>query len=77
MTTTFNLTCDFCGEEKPCRRIIGGVMCQDCWTNAFPFEQLPPAYPSELTPAGEQTVIPGCERQPVAGKPAQLSLFGG
>jgi hypothetical protein len=35
------------------------------------------AYATELTPAGEQAVIPGCERQPVAGKPAQLSLFGG
>ena len=32
-------------------------------------------YPTELTPIGEQLVIPGCERQPVAGKPAQLSLF--
>jgi hypothetical protein len=36
---------------------------------------VPTAYPSELTPAGEQTVIPGCERQPAAGKPAQLNLF--
>jgi hypothetical protein len=34
-------------------------------------------YPSELTRCGEQLVIPGCERQPVSGKPAQLSLFGG
>jgi hypothetical protein len=34
-------------------------------------------YATELTPAGEQLVIPGTERQPVAGKPAQLSLFGG
>lgn len=32
-------------------------------------------YPSDLTPIGEQLVIPGTERQPVAGKPAQLSLF--
>lgn len=36
-----------------------------------------PAFPSELTPIGEQLVIPGCERRPVDnGKPAQLSLFG-
>jgi hypothetical protein len=34
-------------------------------------------YRTELTPAGEQLCIPGTERQPVAGKPAQLSLFGG
>lgn len=34
-------------------------------------------YASELTPAGEQLCIPGTERQPVAGKPAQLNLFGG
>lgn len=34
-------------------------------------------YPSELTPSGEQLVIPGCERRPVDnGKPAQLNLFG-
>jgi len=34
-------------------------------------------YATELTPAGEQLCIPGTERQPVAGKPAQLNLFGG
>ncbi len=33
-------------------------------------------YPSELTPIGEQLVIPGCERQPVAGN-RQMNLFGG
>jgi hypothetical protein len=36
----------------------------------------PQTYKTELTPAGEQLCIPGTERQPVAGKPAQLSLFG-
>jgi len=36
----------------------------------------PRAYPSELTPIGEQLVIPGCERQPVAGN-RQMNLFGG
>ena len=30
---------------------------------------------SELTPAGEQTVIPGCERNFAPGK-RQLDLFG-
>jgi hypothetical protein len=34
-------------------------------------------YAEELTPIGIQLCIPGTERQPVAGKPAQLSLFGG
>ena len=34
-------------------------------------------FQSELTPAGEQLVIPGCERvPPKTGKPAQLSLWG-
>ena len=37
---------------------------------------VPPAYPTELTPAGEQLCIPGTERQPVAGN-RQLNLFGG
>ena len=37
----------------------------------------PETYRTELTPAGEQLCIPGTERQPVAGEPAQLSLFGG
>lgn len=33
-------------------------------------------YREELTPAGPQLVIPGCERVPIdAGKPAQLNLF--
>jgi hypothetical protein len=33
-------------------------------------------YREELTPAGPQLVIPGCERRaPDNGKPAQLSLF--
>lgn len=40
-------------------------------------EPVAPTYKTELTPIGEQLVIPGCERQPAAGKPAQLSLFGG
>jgi hypothetical protein len=35
-----------------------------------------PAFATELTPIGEQFVIPGCERQPVAGN-RQLNLFGG
>lgn len=34
-----------------------------------------PAYPVELTPAGEQTVIPGCERNAAPGL-KQLDLFG-
>ena len=34
-------------------------------------------FQSELTPAGEQLVIPGCERvPPKTDKPAQLSLWG-
>ena len=33
------------------------------------------AYITELTPAGEQTVIPGCERNHAPG-PRQLDLFG-
>lgn len=38
----------------------------------------PTPYREELTPAGPQLVIPGCDRVPVPGKPAtaQLSLFG-
>lgn len=35
----------------------------------------PRPVPSELTPVGEQFVIPGCERQPGAGKAAQLDLW--
>lgn len=35
-----------------------------------------PPYREELTAAGPQLVIPGCERRPIDnGKPAQLSLF--
>jgi len=38
--------------------------------------KVPPQYREELTPAGPQLVIPGCERRPVqSGKPAQLDLF--
>lgn len=34
-------------------------------------------YREELTAAGPQLVIPGCERKPIEnGKPAQLGLFG-
>lgn len=34
------------------------------------------AFATDLTPAGEQLVIPGCERRlPDNGKPAQMSLF--
>lgn len=37
----------------------------------------PQTYREELTAAGPQLVIPGCERRPIDnGKPAQLSLFG-
>lgn len=32
-------------------------------------------YRYELTPAGEQAVIPGTERKPVPGKRTQLSLW--
>ena len=32
-------------------------------------------YATELTPAGEQAVIPGCERNATPG-PRQLDLFG-
>lgn len=41
---------------------------------AEPIER--PTYATELTPIGEQLVIPGCEKQ---DRPttAQLSLFGG
>jgi hypothetical protein len=36
-----------------------------------------PGYREELTPAGPQLVIPGCERvAPDNGKPVQLGLFG-
>ncbi len=36
-----------------------------------------PTYREELTAAGPQLVIPGCERKPIEnGKPAQLGLFG-
>lgn len=33
-------------------------------------------YPSELTPIGEQLVIPGCERRAAPGKAQQLGLWG-
>lgn len=39
----------------------------------------PQAFPTELTPEGEQTVIPGCERNAAPatpGRPRQLDLFG-
>lgn len=39
-------------------------------------DQRSATYRTDLTPAGEQFVIPGCERRPPEnGKPAQLSLF--
>jgi hypothetical protein len=47
---------------------LGGRLneCPDC----------PAPYREELTAAGPQLVIPGCERRPPDnGKPAQLSLF--
>lgn len=37
--------------------------------------RVPDRYRTELTPAGEQTVIPGCERNFAPGK-RQLDLFG-
>jgi hypothetical protein len=41
------------------------------------WEGCAPTYREELTEAGPQLVIPGCERKPRdTGKPAQLSLFG-
>jgi hypothetical protein len=37
----------------------------------------PAPYREELTAAGPQLLIPGCERKPIDnGKPAQLGLFG-
>lgn len=39
--------------------------------------ECPAPYREELTQAGPQLVIPGCERRPPDnGKPAQLSLWG-
>lgn len=36
----------------------------------------PTAYPSELTPLGDQLLIPGCERRaPPGAKPATLDLW--
>jgi hypothetical protein len=59
-------------DEEACatlRRILG---------KGWQVEPVASTYRTELTPAGEQLVMfPPAERQPVAGKPAQLSLFGG
>lgn len=38
-------------------------------------EKYPETYKTELTPEGEQTVIPGCERN-ASPKATQLDLFG-
>ena len=54
------------------RAAVSPFLCATCED-----KHRPGRYRTELTPIGEQLVIPGCERQPVAGKPAQLSLFGG
>ena len=55
------------------------------WADAPPFlcpacdakRSVRAAYAEELTPIGIQLVIPGTERQPVAGDLVQLNLFGG
>lgn len=34
--------CDACGVlNEELRHVIGGVLCAGCWTDAFPFDQLP------------------------------------
>ena len=50
--------------------------CPDCDAECEPFdsEEVAP-YRTELTPDGEQTVIPGCERN-FSPKAKQLDLFG-
>lgn len=35
------------------------------------------AFSTELTPIGEQFVMPGCEKQPQSDMPTQLDLWSG
>ena len=60
----------FEGEFEPLgRAFLAREKARMAWESA--------RFQSELTPAGEQLVIPGCERvPPKTGKPAQLSLWG-
>lgn len=59
--------CDVCGE-------FGVERCKPCADKLR--AGLAAHYREELTAAGPQFVIPGCERKPIEnGKPAQLGLF--
>lgn len=60
------MDCGSCG--KPVN--WAGDAAPICWT----CNGRAPYYREELTPAGPQLVIPGCERQP-APENRQLSLF--
>ena len=50
------------------------AMCEELLAAARAEDQRNPPYRSELTPAGEQLVIPGCERN-LAPAARQLDLF--
>lgn len=80
--TTYHLTIALVG--KPPHFCEGFTTLEEAqhaasqWANCSPprIVTIHPPYREELTAAGPQLVIPGCERvAPDNGKPAQLSLF--
>lgn len=63
--------CPHCGKTLLIyHQYIGDAKCEGCGE----WQDEPPGYNSELTPEGEQTVIPGCERN-ASPKAKQLDLF--
>lgn len=72
----YDCECGSCGRLYTTEddNVKPGMACpdEDCPSH---WEEVGRAWPSELTPSGEQLVIPGCERN-LATKAKQLDLWG-